>query len=283
MTAKDDGRIQLLGRRRYRVERDWSRLPEGMRLDHPSKVACDSAGRVYLFCRQDPPVLVFSADGELEATWGDGLIADAHGIFIDSADRVFLVDRDAHQIVVTDTDGAELMRIGERNRPAFGAPFNHPTDVAVAADGEIYVADGYGNSCIHRFDAEGRHLSSWGGAGTEPGAFSTPHGIWVTPADEVLAGDRENDRVQIFNRDGGYKAELRGLYHPMSIWGGADGMIYVSDQVPAIVAYDAAGRIVGRARGALNGGHGLYGDPSGNLFLAEQRPPSLTRLALLAD
>ncbi len=283
MEDREDGRIVLLGARTYLVERDWARLPAGLDLALPSQVAADSAGRVYLFRRADPPLLVFSASGELEASLGQGLIADAHGIFIDRSDRVFLVDRDAHQIVVIDTAGEVLLRIGERSRPAYGAPFNHPTDVALAADGEIYVSDGYGNAHVHRFSADGRHLGSWGGVGSGPGEFSTPHGVWVTADDRVLVGDRENDRVQVFDRDGGYRAELRGLYHPMDIWGDGDGTIYVSDQVPAIVAYDSAGAIVGRARGAQNGGHGLWGDGAGNLYLAEQHPPSLTRLALQAE
>jgi peptidylglycine monooxygenase len=283
MESREDGRIVLLGARRYLVERHWGRLPADMELVHPSQVACDSAGRVYLYCRQEPPLLVFSPTGELKAAWGQGLIADAHGIFIDSQDRVFLVDRDAHQIVVTDTSGEVLMRLGTRNRPAYAAPFNHPTDVALAADGEIYVSDGYGNAHVHRFSADGRHLGTWGGVGSGPGQFSTPHGVWVTADDSVLVGDRENDRVQIFDREGGYESELRGLYHPMDIWGDGAGTVYVSDQVPAIVAYDAQGTIIDRARGALNGGHGIYGDPAGNLYLAEQHPPSLTRLALQAE
>ncbi len=282
MESREDGRIVLLGGQRYLVEREWARLPADLEVTHPSQLACDSAGRVYLYCRQDQPVLVFSATGELEATWGQGLIADAHGIFIDRFDRVFLVDRDAHQIIVTDTSGEVAMRIGARNRPAWGAPFNHPTDVALAADGEIYVSDGYGNAHVHRFGPDGRHLGSWGGVGTGPGQFSTPHGVWVTADDRVLVGDRENDRVQVFDREGGYRGELRGLYHPMDIWGDAEDTVYVSDQVPAIVAYDRQGEIVDRARPALNGAHGIFGDPAGNLFLAEQHPPSLTKLTLQA-
>jgi hypothetical protein len=68
-------------------------------------------------------------------------------------------------------------------------PFNHPTDVAVAPSGEIYVCDGHGNAHVLCFSADGRHRRSWGGIGTGPGQFSTPRGIWVTDDGHILVAD----------------------------------------------------------------------------------------------
>ena len=171
-------------------------------------------------------------------------------------------------------------RIGERHRPRFGAPFNHPTDVAVAPSGDIYVSDGYGNAHVHRFAADGRHLQSWGGIGTGPGEFSTPHGVWVTGDGRVLVSDRENNRIQIFTPDGAYLGEWGDLYHPMDIWGDADGTIYVTDQAPRIVAYAPDGTVLGRAKTVATISHGIWGDPAGNLFCCEANG-RMTKLELM--
>jgi sugar lactone lactonase YvrE len=139
--------------------------------------------------------LVFEPSGRFHAAWGHDRIADAHGISISPDDRVFLVDRDAHQILIFTIDGALLGTLGERHAPRFQAPFNHPTDAAVAPDGDIYVSDGYGNSAVHRFAPTGELKRTWGRPGAGPGEFSTPHAIWVDRSGRVLVADRENNRV----------------------------------------------------------------------------------------
>jgi hypothetical protein len=82
-----------------------------------------------------------------------------------------------------------------------------PTSIAFAPNGHFYVADGYGKHWVHHYDAKAEYVGSWGGEGTEPGKFKTPHGIWVdtrgsTPA--VLVADRANHRLQWFTLDGKY-------------------------------------------------------------------------------
>ena len=201
--------------KRYRVERPWGAFPPGMKTGAFCDVACDSKSNVYVFQRFDPLVddlsppcvLVFDTDGKYLNSWGGGgIIKDPHHLFIDAADRVFLVDRDAHQVRVFDTAGKLLFDIGERDRP--GKPFNHPSSVAVAPSGDIYVADGYGGTVVHRFAATGAHIRTWGGPGNGPGQFTTPHGIWVLPDGRVLVGDRENDRIQVFDPAGAYLCEM---------------------------------------------------------------------------
>ena len=158
----------VLGDRYYRVERPWGVLPPGVEIGTVSQLAVDSRGRLHLFRRDDPTVLVFEPDGQLAGSLADGLICDAHGIFIAADDRLYLVDRDAHQVIILNADGTPAGALGERHHPRLGAPFNHPTDVAVAADGDIYVADGYGNSVVHRFNAAHEHIHSWGGQAPVP-------------------------------------------------------------------------------------------------------------------
>ena len=269
--------------RRYRVERPWGRTPPGIAVDVVSQVAVDSQDNVYVAQRIDPPVVVFDSAGNYLRSWGAGVIADAHGICVTPDDLVLVVDRDAHQVLGFSPEGELQLQIGERHSPRFQQPFNHPCDVAVAADGEIYVCDGYGNSVVHRFAADGTWIATWGEPGSGPGQFTTPHAIWVTADERVLVADRENNRIQVFDREGGYLTEWGDHYHPMDIYVDADGLIYVSDQIPRLSQLDADGNLIGRCRPVLNGAHGVWGDSRGNLFLAESAPQNrVTKLALQA-
>ncbi len=275
----DDDLMVAMDGRRYRVERPWGELPADIELAAISQIAVDSQGRVHAFQRADPPVIVYAPDGGFHAAWGAGEVADAHGIFISSDNRVFLVDRDAHEIQIRDGSGGRLGEIGQRHRPNFQAPFNSPTDIALAADGEMYVSDGYGNSLVHRFSAGGEHLASWGTCGAGPGEFTTPHAVWVDSRDRVLVADRENNRVQVFDREGSYLDSWGDFYHPMDIAEDDRGRILVTDQIPRLSMLDGDGRLVGRSRAVWNGGHGVACNATGDIFLAENRPSRITKLA----
>ena len=247
-----------------------SAISASLRLTAPG--ACTSFRGPGLLSSSLPP------EGEFAASWDAAPVQDPHGIFITSDDRVLLVDRNAHQVLIFNTDGRLLTTLGERHQPRFGLPFNHPTDVAVAPSGDIYVSDGYGNAHVHRFAPDGSYCCSWGGIGSGPGQFSTPHGIWVTMDGRVLVGDRENNRVQIFTGDGAYLGEWGDLYHPMDIYGSADGRIFVTDQAPRIVAFSPDGEVIGRCSAAKIYSHGIWGDAAGNLFLCEHTG-TITKLA----
>ncbi|SJZ90623.1 NHL repeat-containing protein [Enhydrobacter aerosaccus] len=279
----DEPYTVILGDRRYAIHRKWARLPPGESFGFLSDVAVDAEGNVHVAQRgTDQPVLVFDRAGKKVGSWGEGTLAEPH--YIDAAaDGTFLVaDRDAHQVLRFDRTGAPMQALGRRHWPALGAPFNHPTAAALAPDGEIYVADGYGNSHVHRFGGDGRLRQSWGGAGSGPGAFTTPHAIAIDSRNRVLVGDRENNRVQLFDREGAYLTEWRDFYHPMQIWIDERGLVFVTDQIPRISLLDLDGTLVGRCRGAINGAHGLAGDAEGNLYLAELPPQEVTKLERLA-
>jgi peptidylglycine monooxygenase len=196
--------------------------------------------------------------------------------------RVFVVDRDAHEVIIFNASGQRLGGLGRRHGP--GEPFNSPSDVAFAPDGCIYVADGYGNSRVHRFSADGTPLGGWGRPGTGPGEFSTPHGIWVLEDGRIAVADRENHRVQLFTAEGAHLMDIGDLHKPMDVHGAPEGGLYVTDQIPRLSLFDSAtGALIGRCRAVLNGAHGMWRDgTTGILYLAEMNPSRLTRLVPIA-
>ena len=281
MTGVDPSYV-LLESNRYRVDRFWGEFPEG-ELGLVSQLAVDSKGAVYVFQRAGPPVVVFEPNGVWRASWGQGVIADPHGISIDRHDRIWLVDRDSHQVLCATPDGEIERVLGERHYPNFQAPFNHPTAVALAEDDEIYVADGYGNACIHRFSPAGEWRQTWGRPGVGPGEFSTPHGVCIDSLNRVLVADRENDRVQLFSRDGIYLSQWGGFYHPMDLCEETPGRVLVTDQIPRLSLMSPNGELLGRCRPVWNTPHGIAKRFDGDIFLTEMNPSSITRLALLKE
>ena len=143
--------VVSLGDQRYAVERPWGALPAGIEYGVVSHGAVDSHDQVYVFQRGDPPVVVFAPDGTFVRAWGSGLIADAHGIFITPDDLVCSRRSRPSSGVGVRSRGAVAVLLGNPEQPRLQAPFNHPADVAVAPNGDIYVADGYGNSAVHWF------------------------------------------------------------------------------------------------------------------------------------
>lgn len=277
--------VVALGERRYRVERPWGALPPTA--GKVTAVTVDPAGRVFVLTRHDPyaptrgdPVHVLDAHGALLASFGASRISDAHMIACDGAGRIWVVDRDAHELVAFDASGRELATLGRRHRPL--EPFNHPTDVAFAHDGSIVVADGYANAQVHRFAADGTRLASWGRVGREPGAFMTVHSVWAAPDGRIVVVDRENHRLQVFTPDGVLLTVIDRFHRPSDIWGDRDGRIYVCDGIPTLTCLTPDGTVLGRCRPVLDSAHGLWGDSEGRIYIAEGNPSRVTRLVPIA-
>ena len=149
----------------------WAKLPHPMSFKEATSVAVDSEDRVYVFNRGNWPMMIFDADGNFLETWGSGEFNRPHGIFIDGDDNLYLADDDDHVIEKRTPSGEIIFRLGERGKPAAwqeGDPFNRPTDIVVHPESrDIFITDGYGNSRVHKYGAEGNHIASWG----SPGAF----------------------------------------------------------------------------------------------------------------
>jgi peptidylglycine monooxygenase len=278
MTTETTRLMVGTGDYRYEVICPWGTLPPGLSFNRISHVAVDSRDRVYVYQRHDPPIVVFDSAGNVLTAWGEGRLIDAHGISVGPDDHVYVCNRDEHEVLQCTPEGRLVLVLGQRGRPALQAPFNHPADVALAPNGDIYVADGYGNSAVHRFSAEGKHLCSWGRPGVGPGAFTTPHAVWVDATERVLIADRENNRVQRFSPEGDYYGEWRDLYHPMDIYVDRAGTVYVTDQIPRVTMFSPEGALLARGKPVPYMPHGVYGDSQGNLYIADTRRNELTKL-----
>ena len=220
-----------LGSFRYEVHERWGKLPEGWSFVEVAAVATDSQDRVFVFNRGEHPVIIFDRDGTFLGSWGEGLFVRPHGITIGPDDAVYCTDDLDHTVRKFTPDGTLLLTLGTSGRPSdtgatsidfrtirhAGPPFHYPTNLALAADGELYVTDGYGNARVHKFAPDGRLLASWGEPGSGPGQFHVPHGIAVDREGTVFVADRENSRLQLFSPDGEFLAEWTDLARPCQV------------------------------------------------------------------
>ncbi len=272
------------GKYTYELIQDWPKLPEGESLGIVSAVATDSQDRVYVFQRQDPPVMIFDPDGNYLSCWGIGAITDPHGITI-SDDIVYITDRSDQVAVKFTLDGKPLQVIGNRGVhsdtgcerpgdlvPRAAGPFNYPTEMVPSPSGDLYISDGYRNSRVHRFTKDGQLIGSWGQPGkTEPGHFHLPHSVLVDPDGKVYVCDRANRRVQIFSPDGEYITSwTEGMGGPDDISRDQDGVFYVAEQEvdggsPYVSLWQADGTLI--TRWEIRHAHGLWVDSKGDIYL----------------
>lgn len=257
------------GAHRYRLRCDWARLPDGPPFGIVCSVAVDAQDRLIVYARGPRPVTVFGADGTYLGSWGEDTLQDAHGIHVGPDGAVYLTDRDAHEVLKCAPDGSVLMRLGRRGEPSWQAPFNHPTGIAVAVDGEIYVSDGYANARVHRFAADGTFLGGWGRPGSGPGEFRTPHDVCLTSDDRVFVCDRDNHRVQLFDRDGTFLEAWTDHFRPTSVAEDREGFLYVTDLISRLTVYRPDGAIETRMRVSMDGGHSVCVDRNGHVYVAE--------------
>ncbi len=277
------------GQYTYEVIEQWGSLPAGMSFGPMSAVAADSQGRIYAFQRKDPPVLVFDREGTYLDSWGDSAIADPHGFFIGPDDVVYLTDRDDHVALRFTLDGKPLGVLGQRGQPSdtgceedggrvvrAAGPFNKPTEMVVAPSGELYVTDGYRNSRVHRFSADGRLIDSWGSPGKHaPGEFHLPHSLWIDERGEVYVCDRENNRIQVFSPSGKYLTHWDDIHRPTDIYMDAQDRVYISDLKPTVTIMDKKGTVIARWDSPM--GHGLWVDPEGDIYLADVMGKRITK------
>ncbi|MCH9018165.1 MAG: 6-bladed beta-propeller [Chloroflexi bacterium] len=272
------------GRYTYDVIENWGKLPAGDTFGMVSAIATDSKDRVFAFQRKDPPVLIFDRDGNLTDSWGNGSFEFAHGIHI-ADDVVYVTDRNTSVCLVYTLDGKPIQMLGRHGVhsdtgcenpgdlvPRAAGPFNYPAELVPSPSGDLYVADGYRNSRIHRFSADGQLKKSWGEPGKGgPNEFHLPHSLLID-GDHVVVCDRENHRIQVFDLDGKFIEIWDDINRPMDISMDTDGNYLVSEGQrdggsARISILDKKGGVLSRfeCRGS---GHGSWIDSRGDIYLA---------------
>ncbi|MEO7145178.1 MAG: peptidyl-alpha-hydroxyglycine alpha-amidating lyase family protein [Bryobacteraceae bacterium] len=248
----------------YDSPRTFLRLPAHIYLGEAAGVAAASNGNIFVYTRTGEVATMggsrtFTHGGsrlfEFDAT-GKYLREIGHGVYgflfaqavkIDARDNMWIVDRGSNMVIEFNPAGRVLMMLGRkpesvevgarRATKGAGVPgdnFNQPTDVAWDAAGNIFVADGYGNARIAKFDKHGKFLKSWGSKGTEEGQFEIPHSLAVDAQGNVYVADLGNRRIQVFDNSGAFKRQISGVGAPRAICisGGPHQFLYSSNSNP---------------------------------------------------
>ncbi|MEZ5294450.1 MAG: peptidyl-alpha-hydroxyglycine alpha-amidating lyase family protein [Vicinamibacterales bacterium] len=182
----------------------------GVELGMVSWVASAPDGTVYLLQRGDKadPVLAIDRMGTVVRSWGKGRYVMPHAIRVDPQGNVWTTDAASSHVIKYSKTGQVLLDIAVGGQPTpCRNNFCGTTDVAFAANGHLFISDGYANARILEYTADGTKVREWGAPGNGPGQFVLPHSIQLDAAGLVYVADRENGRVQRFDQTGKYLGE----------------------------------------------------------------------------
>jgi endonuclease/exonuclease/phosphatase family metal-dependent hydrolase len=260
----------------YQSQLNFLQTPDSITLGPCSAMDIDRDGNLFLCHRGPEPILCFTSSGQFVRSWGTGIVGKPHGLRIDPAGNVWVTDLAHHLVFKFDREGKLLLALGTQDQPGDGPQqFNQPTDMAFAPNGDVYITDGYGNNRVVRFDQNGKYISEWGTAGSGPGEFHLPHSIVIDADQRLVVGDRENDRIQIFDLNGRL-LDLWNGFAPYGIDLEADGRLVVADaRASQILQLSQNGTVIGRlgskghAPGQFELPHMLGIDSAGNVYVAE--------------
>jgi len=277
----------------YEVVEDWAKLPPELKLGEVTAVAVGKNDAVFACTRGEHPVIVFDSNGNVLRTFGHGVFKNPHGLHLGPDGTLYCTDNGDHTVRRCTPEGKVLLELGIPGEPAAfmsGQPFNCCTHTALSPQGDIYVADGYGNACIHKYTADGRLLKSWGRSGCRAGEFFLPHNLVCDEEGWVYVADRENHRVQVFDGEGRYETQWNNLHRPCALYKSPQGLFFVGELGPFLAPFlpfpnlgprltvlDAHGKLVaclsdgpaGVGPGRFIAPHGIAADSKGNLFVAE--------------
>jgi DNA-binding beta-propeller fold protein YncE len=262
-----------------------------------SGLAIDNRDRIYVFNRGAKPVMVFDRDGNLVLAGADQEINGKainpswqHSGGVDWDGNVWVIERDAHRIVKLDpTLRKFLLQLGTTNEKGTDAThLNLPSGIAFLHNGNVVITDGYGNNRAVMYSRDGtfiRQVAKGAGGpddkGTGNGEWNLPHKLAVDASDNVYIIDRENHRVQVFDKNLTYVRQFANDgWNPWDIGisrKGDDGVAFIADhaleRVHKIQLKD--GRILatwgkqGRGPGEFDWVHGVVVDTKGAVYAAD--------------
>lgn len=230
----------------YRTVRDWAKLPAGLKWAAVTAVEAAPDGNIYVVYRcnenscdgrPEAPILKFDKSGRLLKSWGAGMFIFPHGATVDPQGNLWVTDEQGkdgkgQQVFKFSPEGKVLMTLGKAGvASAEPGLFDQPTDVVVAANGDIFVTEGHlqGNNRVSKFSKDGKFIKTWGKKGSGPGEFFAPHTIALDSRGRLFVGDRSNNRIQIFDQDGRYLDTWKQFGRPSGIFIAKDDTMYVAD------------------------------------------------------
>jgi sugar lactone lactonase YvrE len=226
----------------FDADPDFLKLPDGLYFGEVAGVAVNSRGHVFAFSRGGTTGPAFGAaasqlfefdnTGRFVREIGKGLyaMAYAHSVRIDRDDNIWIVDKGSDMIVKLTPQGRVAMVFGRKKeasdeaapwtrvtppRAHVNGMFRQPTDVTWDPQGNVFISDGYINSRVAKYDANGDWVTSWGEKGTKNGEFDTPHSIAADAKGNIYVADRGNRRIQVFSADGVYQRSISVISVPV--------------------------------------------------------------------
>jgi DNA-binding beta-propeller fold protein YncE len=233
----------------YRAVESWPKLPDGRKWGQTIGVDIDPDGKsIWVFERcggttcdgsNVAPILKIDASGNVVKSIGAGIMfIFPHGLHVDRDGNVWVTDGrgkggKGHQVFKFSPDGKVLMTLGKAGVTGDGPDtFNSPSDVLVAPNGDIFVADGHGgdtNARIVKFSKDGTFIKAWGKKGAGPGEFNVPHTLAMDSSGRLFVGDRANSRIQVFDQDGKFLEQWKQFGRPSGVFIDKNDIIYVAD------------------------------------------------------
>jgi DNA-binding beta-propeller fold protein YncE len=269
-------------------------LPAGTTMGAPAAVAFDAKGHLWVLTRGPQPLFEFDANGAFVRAFGEGLFTRTHGLRFDADGNIWVSDVGAHIVVKMSPAGQTLLTLGVKGEPgvwdeaAGSRRLNQPNDVAFGRGGEVFVVQGHtpgadGDPRVLKFDRTGRFIKSWGGKGKTPGKFEVAHGIAIDAKGLLWVTDRENQRIQIFDADGGFVREIKYAGLPCALDIGSQYIYMVNGFAGQILRLDLNGTVLaatgkpGKGVGEFGEAHFITVSPKGDLFVADSVNGTLQR------
>ena len=271
-------------------------IPAGTTMGAPASVAFDAKGHLWVLTRGPQPLFEFDANGAFVRAFGEGLFTRTHGLRFDADGNIWVSDVGAHIVVKMNPAGQTLLTLGVKgeagvwDEAAGSRRLNQPNDVAFGRGGEVFVVQGHtpgadGDPRVLKFDRTGRFLKSWGGKGKTPGKFEVAHGIAIDAKGLLWVTDRENQRIQILDADGGFVREIKYAGLPCALDIGSQYIYMVNGFAGQVLRLDLNGTVLaatgkpGKGAGEFGEAHFITVSPKGDLFVADSVNGTLQRFA----
>ncbi len=295
------------GSYRYKVDKHWGvQDPSKIPVNDCHEMVLDSRGRILMTTtgKDNDNIIIYDRSGKVLDSWGREF-PGAHGLTISgegSDQHLFITDPETHKVCKTTMDGRILLTL---TRPREVAGYNSdyqfkPTETAIGPNGDIYVADGYGQNFIIQYTSSGEYIRHFGGTGETDAEFNCCHGITLDnrrPGElSLLITSRASQQFKRFTLDGQHTETITlpgcSICRPViqdkhllfavivtKTWEAYDGMLAVLDEKNRVVSFPGGSAPEYDANNVLKpptydgstfrNPHDVLADADGNLYIPQ--------------